>query len=107
SAELGFAGLALKAGVKSALASLWFVSDFGTLALIGELYQHLGTTPTKAEALRRTQLNMIEGKVRVEGNQLILTDASVDVPIKLASSDKIDLSHPFYWAGSTMISSPW
>ncbi|NET10159.1 MAG: CHAT domain-containing protein, partial [Symploca sp. SIO2B6] len=30
-AELGFAGLALKSGVKSAIASLWYVSDFGTL----------------------------------------------------------------------------
>ena len=31
-AELGFAGLALRAGVKSAVASLWDVSDVGTLA---------------------------------------------------------------------------
>jgi len=32
-AELGFAGLSVQAGVKSALASLWYVSDAGTLAL--------------------------------------------------------------------------
>ncbi|MCZ0902150.1 CHAT domain-containing protein, partial [Microcoleus sp. HI-ES] len=30
-AELGFAGLALQSGAKSALASLWYVSDAGTL----------------------------------------------------------------------------
>ncbi|MFZ9739429.1 MAG: CHAT domain-containing protein, partial [Prochlorotrichaceae cyanobacterium] len=36
--ELGFAGLAVQTGVKSALASLWYVSDAGTLALMSELY---------------------------------------------------------------------
>jgi CHAT domain-containing protein len=33
-AELGFAGLAVQAGVKSAIASLWSVSDEGTLGLM-------------------------------------------------------------------------
>ncbi|MEQ9549004.1 MAG: CHAT domain-containing protein [Coleofasciculus sp. G3-WIS-01] len=32
-AELGFTGLAVQAGVKSALGSLWYVSDRGTLGL--------------------------------------------------------------------------
>ncbi|HEY9849513.1 MAG TPA: CHAT domain-containing protein, partial [Leptolyngbyaceae cyanobacterium] len=40
-AELGFGGLAVAAGVKSALASLWYVSDRGTLALMTEFYEHL------------------------------------------------------------------
>jgi CHAT domain-containing protein len=52
-AELGFAGLAAQVGVKTALASLWSVSDEGTLALMTEFYQQLKTAPIRAEALRR------------------------------------------------------
>ena len=62
-AELGFAGLAVQAGVKSALASLWYVSDVGTLALMGEFYDRLDDTLIKAEALRQTQLKMLQGSV--------------------------------------------
>ena len=40
-AELGFAGLALQAGVKSALASRWSIDDAGTVALMSEFYQDL------------------------------------------------------------------
>ncbi|MBE9126452.1 MULTISPECIES: CHAT domain-containing protein [unclassified Coleofasciculus] len=71
-AELGFAGLAVKAGVKSALASLWSVSDGGTLALMVEFYHQLSQpdVTTKAEALRRAQLAMLRGEVRVESGQL-------------------------------------
>lgn len=106
-AELGFAGLALKSGVKSALASLWYVSDFGTLALMSEFYQHLGITPTKAEALRNAQLNMLNGTVKVENNQLVLSEGRVDLPPELRDVEVDDLSHPFYWAGFSLISSPW
>ena len=37
--EMGFAGLAVRAGVKSALASLWQVDDMGTLAIMGQFYR--------------------------------------------------------------------
>ncbi|MFZ9740182.1 MAG: CHAT domain-containing protein, partial [Prochlorotrichaceae cyanobacterium] len=40
-AELGFAGLAVQAGVKTSLASLWYVSDEGTLGLMTEFYRQL------------------------------------------------------------------
>jgi CHAT domain-containing protein len=69
-AELGFAGLAVQAGVKSALASLWYVSDLGTLALMGEFYDQLGNTLVKAEALRQTQLEMLRGNVKVDNRQV-------------------------------------
>ena len=58
-AELGFAGLALASGARSAMASLWSVDDVGTLALMSEFYRQLGTVPTKAEALRAAQLAML------------------------------------------------
>ena len=37
-AELGFAGLAVESGAKAALASLWSVSDTGTLLLMINFY---------------------------------------------------------------------
>jgi filamentous hemagglutinin family protein len=87
-AELGFAGLAVKAGVKSAMASLWAVSDQGTLLLMTDFYQQLKKTPIKAEALRQAQLNLLKGRLTSE-------------------KGTVSLSHPYYWASFTMIGSPW
>ncbi|WP_203219530.1 CHAT domain-containing protein [Nostoc edaphicum] len=38
-AKLGFAGLAIQTGLKSAIASLWYVSDAGTLGLMTGVLQ--------------------------------------------------------------------
>jgi len=57
---LGIAGVAVRAGVKSALASLWFINDESTVPLIEEFYTQLSQPGvTKAEALRRAQIKMI------------------------------------------------
>ncbi len=114
-AELGFAGMALQSGVKSAVASLWNVNDAETLALMGEFYSQLGTASTKAEALRQAQLRMLRGEVRFEENsattsqgiRLQLSRGAVDLPDALEIPTTDDLSNPFYWASFTMVSSPW
>ncbi|MEO0457072.1 MAG: CHAT domain-containing protein [Cyanobacteria bacterium P01_A01_bin.114] len=109
-AELGFAGVALQSGAKSAVASLWDVSDVGTMALMSEFYRQLTSQPTKAEALQQTQLKMLRGDVRIEANRLRVSRGEIPLPSTLLSPDLEtveDLSHPFYWAGFTMISSPW
>ncbi|MBD2127269.1 CHAT domain-containing protein [Microcoleus sp. ZQ-A2] len=110
-AELGFAGLAVQAGVKSALASLWYVSDEGTLAIMSGFYQHLRQSDVtiKAEALRRAQLAMLQKQVRVENGQLQGLDelGSISLPPELAGQSSHDFSHPYYWAAFTMIGSPW
>ncbi len=105
--ELGFAGLALQSGVKSALASLWYVSDTGTLALMKEFYQQLKTAPTKADALRQAQIAMIDQNVRLEQGQLLVSTGGVTLPSDLANLGDQELSHPFYWAGFTLIGTPW
>ena len=57
---LGIAGVALRAGVKSTLASLWFVNDADTVPLIEDFYTKLRQSGiTKAEALRQAQLKAI------------------------------------------------
>ncbi|QZZ18911.1 CHAT domain-containing protein [Leptothermofonsia sichuanensis E412] len=106
-AELGFAGVALKSNVKSVLASLWNVSDEGTLALMSEFYRQLGTTPTKAEALRQAQLRMLRGEIRIEGKQLVLSRGPVSLPTELGNETVSNFSAPYYWAAFTLISSPW
>ena len=77
-AALGMAGVAIKAGARSALASLWSVSDIGTSMLIYEFYSKLrdDATISKAKALREAQLKLI---------------------------DERDFNHPYYWAAFIMI----
>ena len=106
-AELGFAGLAVLAGVKSALGSLWYVSDEGTMGLMTRFYQQLRETPIKAEALRQAQLAMLRGEVRLENQQLVTADVSIPLPPELAGLEDQELSHPYYWSAFTLIGSPW
>ena len=59
-AALGIAGVAVRAGVRSALASLWNINDEATVPLIEEFYTQLEQpNVTKAEALQKAQLKMI------------------------------------------------
>jgi CHAT domain-containing protein len=112
-AELGFAGLAVQSGVRSALGSYWSVSDAGTVALMTEFYQHLKSYQTKynilfkAEALRDTQLSMIKNKVYVEQGQIRSTRGNLALPSELTGAGDDNLSHPYYWAAFTVIGSPW
>lgn len=106
-AELGFAGLAIQAGVKSAVASLWIVSDEATLGLMTQFYSQLKSTPIKAEALRQAQLAMLKGEVRVESGQLRSPQGEVTLPPELAKLGDKQLTHPYYWAAFTIVGSPW
>jgi filamentous hemagglutinin family protein len=107
-AELGFAGLAVQSGVKSALASLWYVSDEGTLALMTEFYSQLREVPIKAEALRQTQIAMLNGEVRLQDGEIYGSrSGTILLPEGVVRNETQDLSHPFYWAAFTMIGSPW
>ena len=60
-AALGLAGVAIKAGARSALATLWFVNDEASSKLVTEFYRQLGDASlSKAEALRRAQLMILK-----------------------------------------------
>ncbi|MCM1984806.1 CHAT domain-containing protein [Lyngbya confervoides] len=115
-AELGFAGVALKSRIKSAMGSLWQVSDVGTLALMDEFYHYLPRTPTKAHALQQAQLQLLKGKVYANESPLLpaasqgrsglgpeITAGSPDSP----APQTHEFSHPYFWAGFTLLSSPW
>ncbi|NJR48717.1 MAG: CHAT domain-containing protein [Leptolyngbyaceae cyanobacterium CSU_1_3] len=108
-AELGFAGLAVLSGVKTTVASLWSVNDAGTAALIIKFYENLKTSPIKSEALRRAQLAMIKGEVFLKDGRIQGLGTIEGVPLPDASIAEVDeaLSHPYYWAGFTMVGNPW
>ncbi|HEY9831722.1 MAG TPA: CHAT domain-containing protein, partial [Stenomitos sp.] len=59
-AALGIAGVAVRAGARSTLATLWSVNDEATSALMGQFYQELAKpSVTKAEAIRRAQQSIL------------------------------------------------
>lgn len=78
-AALGLAGIALKAGVNSALASLWKVDDVATPAVILEFYRQWHTGITKARALQQAQIKMLK------------------------SAEFVRYRHPYYWSAFLLI----
>jgi len=60
-ATLGLAGVAVRAGARSTLATLWQVDDAATSLFMSVFYENLGIPgTTKAEALRQAQLSLLE-----------------------------------------------
>jgi CHAT domain-containing protein len=60
-AALGLAGVAVRAGARSTLATLWLVDDKVTAVFMGRFYQELANAAvTKAEALRRAQQSILQ-----------------------------------------------
>jgi len=75
---LGIAGVAVQAGARSTLASLWQVNAESTAKLVGEFYQHL-KTDTKSDALRQAQLALLDDPARSEWH------------------------HPYYWSSFILV----
>ncbi len=76
-AALGLAGVAVRAGARSTLASLWFVSDEATSLLMTEFYRELSNTQeTKAEVLRRAQAAVLQNE---------------------------QFSHPYFWSAFILV----
>jgi CHAT domain-containing protein len=63
-AALGLAGVALKAGARSALATLWFINDEASATLISEFYRQLrNPSLSKAVALQRAQMKLLNDRI--------------------------------------------
>ncbi len=60
-AALGLAGVAVKAGARSAFATLWFVNDAASTQLVSDFYTELTTHPehSKAQALQIAQQKLL------------------------------------------------
>jgi CHAT domain-containing protein len=62
-AALGLAGVAVRAGARSTLATLWQVNDESTAVFMSEFYSELAKSKgqvNKAEALRRAQVKLLK-----------------------------------------------
>jgi CHAT domain-containing protein len=78
-AVLGLAGVAVRSGARSTLASLWMVSDESTANFMVQFYQQLlKPGVTKAEAVRRAQLHLLK---------------------------QSEFNHPYFWASFILVGS--
>lgn len=61
-AALGLAGIAVRSGARSTVASLWAVNDESTSRLMAEFYRKLAKSSgvAKAEALRQAQITLLQ-----------------------------------------------
>lgn len=76
-AALGLAGVALKAGARSAVASLWSINDQSSAELVGAFYANLKTGKySRARTLQLAQLSLLQ-------------------------DERYD--HPFYWSAFLLI----
>ncbi|MFB2891307.1 CHAT domain-containing protein [Aerosakkonemataceae cyanobacterium BLCC-F50] len=76
-ATLGLTGVAVRAGARSTIATLWNVDDEATALFMKNFYKELNNNKiTKAEALRRTQLLLLQD------NQF---------------------SHPYFWSAFVLV----
>lgn len=79
-AALGLAGIAVRSGARSTLASLWQVNDASTAQFMIEFYRQLNNPQlSKAEALRNAQLKFIK------------------------ISDNTDYNRPYHWSSFILV----
>ena len=108
--ELGFSGLALQAGSKSAIGTLWYVDDVMTSAYFVQMYSFLDMGIPKAEAMQMTRKAFAQEKIRLENDSLIGINNKVLLSELNNSQKRIvmnGLSNPFFWAGIELMGSPW
>ena len=82
-AVLGLAGVAVRAGARSTLASLWYVSDEATTLLMSKFYQEVARS------------------IRQEGNPITKAQALRQAQLEVLSSEQF--SHPYYWAAFVLV----
>jgi CHAT domain-containing protein/predicted negative regulator of RcsB-dependent stress response len=76
-ATLGLAGMAVRSGARSTIASLWSVEDSATATFMENFYQELATVgTTKADALRKAQISLLKNP---------------------------QFTHPFYWSPFVLV----
>jgi CHAT domain-containing protein len=96
----------IKSG-RSILATLWSVSDEGTSLLMGEFYRIRKETPgvTKAEAMQSAQKAMLEGKVKVDAEQVkaMKPETAPAASGGFAFDETRPFAHPYYWSPFILI----
>jgi len=101
--NLGIAGLAVLSGARSVLASLWQVSDSGTVPLILSFYSRLAEAPSKAIALQKAQLAILRGELKIVNGKIIGISKLPSIPLPSVTPD--DIKHPYYWSAFVIVGS--
>mgnify|MGYP003341336232 CR=1 FL=1 len=108
--ELGFAGLALQAGARSAIGTLWYVDDVATSAFFLQFCRYLDAGIPKADALQLTRQAMARGQVRLQGDQVLAPDGTpLLTALTSAQQRRVagGMTHPFFWSGIELLGTPW
>jgi CHAT domain-containing protein len=113
--ELGFVGMALQAGARSGLGTLWEVDDAATAAFFIQYYRYLKQGLPKDQALQATQRAFLRQEVRLEGDRLVGPDPAAARRATLVGGLEREhqsffaqgLDHPYFWAGMVLSGSPW
>ena len=108
--ELGFSGLALQAGAKSAVGTLWYVDDLVTSAYFIQMYKYLKQGIPKAESMQLTRQSFIRGLIRSEDDRLLGVDGTPLLTGLSQTQQRLishRITHPFYWAGIQLMGTPW
>ena len=110
SSELGFAGLAIQSGARSAIGTLWYVDDVATSAYFVLLYRLLDAGWKKSEALQEVRRAFAQGEVRLQGESVVLADGTVLIRNLTPTQQRrvaSGLEHPFFWSGIELLGTPW
>jgi len=86
-AVLGLAGMAVRSGARSTLATLWPVEDDSAAQVMGQFYQHLKQGKSKLDAFRIAQIELIES-------------FKANPPFEELNSLP---PHPYYWAPYVLV----
>ena len=108
--ELGFAGLAIQAGSRSAVGTIWYVDDVATSAFFVEFYRQLKAGLPKAEAMQATRRAFASGAMHLQGDRLVNGHGELllrDLTLEQQRRIQAGLTHPFYWAGIQLLGTPW
>jgi CHAT domain-containing protein/Tfp pilus assembly protein PilF len=107
----GISGYFLGRGAKSVVASLWQVSDRSTALMMQKFYGYLSQGMTKAAALQRAQLDLMQLNSPQASNQALAQLPRAAIAIQsvqsIANSPKahqdMGYAHPFFWAPFILI----
>jgi len=84
-------------GAKAVISSLWSVNDSSTGQLMGDFYKRWaegGGKVTKVEALRKAQLDLLQGQVKPNGGGTGRGFAAEKTDV----DNRSGYAHPYYWA---------